>query len=319
MRILVTGVNGFVGRHLVSYLMEDKDNQILGIDSNVNGFFVEGNAYGHNLKVVEADIKSKKDVESIVSDFRPERLFHLAAQSSVSYSWKNPIETFEINVFGGINILESLRKICPSCKTLMVCTAEEYDKNENGNRPIDENFRINPSNPYAISKAALDFFSATYYKAYKLPLFVTRSFNHIGPGQREDFVCSDFAKQIALIEKGLEEPVIRVGNLEAVRDFLDVRDVVRAYSLILEKGIEGEVYNVCSGKKYKISEILYKLLSFSTRKDIEVKKDKSKLRPVDIDFIFGDNRKLKAHTGWKQTYSIDKSLLDTLNYWRARV
>lgn len=319
MRILITGITGFVGRHLVSYLLKYKDNQILGLDLKAGEFTLGREDLDGRLGILEVDIKNKNDVESIIDDFKPERLFHLAAQSSVSYSWEKPIETFEVNVFGGINILEGLKKFCPDCRTLVVCTAEEYDKNEDQNRPIDENFKINPSNPYAISKSALDFFSTTYYKAYGLPLFVSRSFNHIGPGQREGFVCSDFAKQIALIEKNLAEPVLKVGNIEAIRDFLDVRDVVRAYSFILERGVAGEVYNVCSGKKYKISELLHKLLSFSTRRDIEIKKDESRFRPVDIEVIFGDNSKLKAHTGWKQTYSIDDSLLDTLNYWRTKV
>lgn len=314
MKILITGAAGFVGRHLLEYLRRDQDNNILAVDLSFKN--INSNDSFKDVDLCEADLTDKESVFGIVKKFMPQQVYHLAAQSSVSYSWENPVETFRINVFGGINVLESLRLFCPKCRILVVCTAEEYGKINNGGKAIDEGFKIYPQNPYAISKSALDFFSSVYHNAYRLPVLISRSFNHIGPGQSERFVCSDFARQIAMMEKGLQEPVINVGNLKAQRDFLDVRDAVSAYHCIVNKGKEGQVYNVCSGKKYKISDLLDILISLSTVPEIRVSIDRDKFRAIDVEIIYGNNSKLKAHTGWKPLYSIEKSLNDTINYWR---
>lgn len=314
MRILITGIAGFAGRHLTAYLTTEDNHEILGIDLNFKNF--NSDNYSGKIELLEADLTDRQRIFSIIKKFKPQQVYHLAAQSSVSYSWENPVETFRINVFGGINILEGLKNFCPCCKILMVCTAEEYGEIDNEDKAIDENFRIYPQNPYAISKSALDFFSSVYYGAYKLPVYISRSFNHIGPGQSERFVVSDFARQIALIENGSQHPVISAGNLQSQRDFLDVRDAVKAYNYIINKGSEGQVYNVCSGQKQKISDLLDILVSLSTRSDIKVKVDRSKLRAIDVKIMYGDNSKLKARTGWASEYSIKTSLKDTLNYWR---
>ena len=322
MRILITGIAGFVGKHLTRYLLEDGNHEILGADLKLANFSIDkfgADEAQNKIKVLEVDIKDKKSVENIIVKFKPQQIYHLAAQSSVNWSWENPVETFKSNVFGGINILESLKNYCPECRILVVCTAEEYSKANDKKKAIDEDFKIYPSNPYAISKAALDFFSITYHRAYGIPVLVSRSFNHIGPGQSERFVCSDFAKQIAEIENGIREPVVKVGNIEAYRDFLDVRDVVKAYSYIINRGKIGQAYNVCSGKKYKISYLLDVLMSTSRRKDITIKVDKDKFRPVDTDIVYGDNSKLRSHTGWKPEYSITDSLRSVLEYWREEI
>jgi len=322
LRILITGIAGFVGKHLTRYLLEDGNNEILGADLKSANFSTDkfGTDEAQNrIKVLEVDIEDKKSVENIIVKFKPQQIYHLAAQSSVNFSWENPVGTFRANVFGGINILESLKNYCPGCRILVVCTAEEYSGANDKKRAIDEDFKIYPSNPYAISKAALDFFSITYHRAYGIPVLVSRSFNHIGPGQSERFVCSDFAKQIAEIENGTREPVIKVGNIEAYRDFLDVRDVVKAYSYIINRGKIGQAYNVCSGKKYKISYLLDVLMSISRRNDIKIKVNKDKFRPVDTDIVYGDNSKLKSHTGWKPEYSITDSLRSVLEYWREEI
>jgi len=317
LKILITGAAGFVGRHLLEYLKKEQDNEILGVDKSFKN--LNSNSSFKDIEVWEADLTDKDSVFDIIKKFKPQQIYHLAAQSSVSYSWENPVETFRINVFGGINVLEGLRLFCPGCRILVVCTAEEYGEIDVGGKAIEENFEIYPQNPYAISKSALDFFTSVYHNAYQLPVFISRSFNHIGPGQSERFVCSDFARQIAMIEKGLHEPVINVGNLKAQRDFLDVRDTVSAYHCIVNKGKEGQIYNVCSGKKYKISDLLDMLISLSTRSDIKVDIDKSKFRAIDVGITYGSNSKLRAHTGWKSRYSIRMSLKDTLNYWRENV
>ncbi len=317
MRILITGIAGFVGRHLIKYLTTEGNHEILGIDLNFKNFNLDN--YSGKIELLEADLTDRQRILSIIKKFKPQQIYHLAAQSSVSYSWDNPVETFRINVFGGINILEGLKIFCTRCRILMVCTAEEYGEIDNRDKAIDENFRIYPKNPYAISKAALDFFSSVYYSAYKLPVYISRSFNHIGPGQSERFVASDFARQIAMIENGSQDPVISVGNLQSQRDFLDVRDAVKAYDYIINRGSEGQVYNVCSGKGQKISDLLDTLISLSTRSDIKVKIDKSKFRAIDVKVMYGDNSKLKAQTGWTSQYSIETSLKDTLNYWRQNI
>jgi GDP-4-dehydro-6-deoxy-D-mannose reductase len=317
LKILITGAAGFVGRHLLEYLTKKRDSKILALDLSLKN--LNSNASFRDIDLLEADLTDRHSVFGIIEKFKPQQIYHLAAQSSVSYSWGNPEETFRVNVFGGINVLEGLRLFCPKCRILVVCTAEEYGGIDSGNKAIDESFKIYPQNPYAISKSALDFFSSVYHNAYRLPVFISRSFNHIGPGQSARFVCSDFARQIAMIEKGLQEPVINVGNLKAQRDFLDVRDAVSAYYFILNKGEEGQTYNVCSGKKYKIADLLDMLISLSRVPEIRVNIDRDKFRAIDVEIIYGNNSKLKEHTGWKPGYLIMRSLKDTIDYWRENV
>jgi GDP-4-dehydro-6-deoxy-D-mannose reductase len=326
LKIIITGIAGFVGKHLLRYILgcsgitQYDCVDILGVDVSFKNFEVASfTADKNRLRIIQTDLKDKEKVDQIIKDFKPDQLFHLAAQSSVDFSWENPRETFEANVFSGINILESVKNHCGKCcRILVTCTAEEYGESCYGGKGIKEDQMIYPLNPYAISKAALDFFCTTYLKVFELPVFITRSFNHTGPGQSERFVISDFSKQIAEIEKKGEPPVIFVGNLNVYRDFLDVRDVVRAYTSILNNGKFGEVYNVCSGRKSKISDLLEILISYSAVPDIEIRQDKNKLRPIDRETIYGNNGKLKAQTGWKPQYNIRQSLSDTLNWWRER-
>ncbi|MFC2144847.1 GDP-mannose 4,6-dehydratase [Actinomycetota bacterium] len=316
MRILITGLSGFAGKHLAEFLSGTGKHEFLGLDLNCSA----GDLEIGDSKLIEekADLLDRNKVENIISDFKPQQIYHLAAQSAVGRSWKDPIGTFSINVLGGINILDSVRSSVPGAGVLIICTAEEYGEIEDG-RAIKETDKINPNNPYAISKAALDFTSMVYQKAYDLNIMVSRSFNHIGPGQSEGFVCSDFARQIALIEAGEQEPEIMVGNLDSSRDFLDVRDVTRAYWHIMNNGKPGKAYNVCSGEPVKISKLLEKLLSLSKISGIQVKKDMDKFRPIDIGTIFGDNTRLVKDTGWKAVYPLERSLGDALDWWRNKI
>jgi GDP-4-dehydro-6-deoxy-D-mannose reductase len=228
------------------------------------------------------------------------------------------VDTFKTNVFSGINLLESLRTLSQETSMLAVCTAEIYGEITEG-EAIKESYRIYPENPYAVSKAAIDFLASIYQKAYGLKVMITRSFNHIGPGQSEGFVCSDFARQVALIETGKQDPVIMVGNLDSSRDFLDVRDVAKAYWHIMNKGKPGQAYNVCSGNPVKISSLLEMLIALSTREDIEIKLDKDKFRPIDIPTVFGDNTRLVTETGWQPQYTLEDSLGDILDWWREKI
>lgn len=310
MRILITGALGFVGKHLSEYLFSKGSCEILGLDLK--------SEKNEKTKTISVDLRIKEKVSDAVKKFKPDQIFHLAAQSSVGYSWENPEETLAINVFGGLNILDAVRKNCKDCRLLVVCTAEEYGAAFRGDRAISEDSGISPSNPYAISKAALDFFAQIYQKSYSLNIFIARSFNHLGPGQSERFVISDFAKQVSEIEKGSREPIIHVGNINVFRDFLDIRDVIEAYYSIINKGETGEAYNVCSGIKSRIADLLEILISYSTCREIEIKLDKNKIRPFEILSIYGDNTKLKNHTGWTPRYDLRESLKNILSWWRER-
>jgi len=316
LRILITGLSGFAGNHLIEYLSREENHIFFGIDlekcSKKLGIGTS------QLMEEKADLTDGAIADNMIERFKPDQVYHLAAQSSVKRSWEDPIGTFRSNVFGGINLLESIRKRKPGAGILVICTAEEYGRIKSS-RAIKESDKIYPKNPYAVSKSAMDFISTMYHGAYGLNIMVARSFNHIGPGQSEGFVCSDFARQIALIEAGTQKPVIYVGNLDSSRDFLDVRDVVRAYWHIMNRGKPGEVYNVCSGKAVKIAALLDILISLSTASNIEIRIDKNKFRPIDIEKIFGDNNKLISETGWQPEHMLEESLKDTLNWWRKEI
>lgn len=307
-KIFITGVNGFVGRHL---MLEYKDSEIIGLvregtDKNL----------GTNIKTVQGDILDKERIEKIIKEEKPDLILHLAAFTSPSESLKNPVGTLDNNIKGQLNILEAVRKIeLLDTKLLVVSSAEVYGDIDEANLPISEEESLNPMTPYAVSKITQDFLGYQYFKSYGIKSIRVRPFNHIGPGQSSMFVVSAFARQIALIEKGKQEKIIKVGDLISRRDFTDVRDIVRAYRILMEKGKIGDVYNIGSGKSYKISEILEILLSFSKQK-IEIKEDESLMREVDIKESRCDSSKINKDTGWKPEIPIEKSLLDSLDYWR---
>lgn len=307
-KIFITGVNGFVGKHLV---LEYKDSEIIGLVREETD-----EDLGSNIKTIQGDILDKEKIEKIVKEEKPDLIFHLAAFTSPSESLKNPVETIDNNIKGQLNILEAVRKIeLLDTKLLVVSSAEVYGDIDEADLPISEEEALNPMTPYAVSKITQDFLGYQYFKSYGIKSIRVRPFNHIGPGQSNMFVVSAFAKQIAMIEKGQQEKIIKVGDLISKRDFTDVRDVVRAYRILMERGKIGDVYNIGSEKSYKISEILNILLSFSKQK-IEIKEDESLMRKVDIKESRCDSSKIKKDTGWKPEIPIEKSLLDALDYWR---
>ena len=316
MRILITGFSGFAGKHLIEYLSLEGKHNFFGVD--LHKCTKDLNIGDSKLSEEIADLTDSKEVNKLIKGCKPAHIYHLAAQSSVKRSWDDPISTFRTNVFSGTNLLESIRVYSPDTSMLVVCTAEAYGEKPEGSA-IKETDRIYPENPYAVSKAAMDFTADIYYKAYGLKVMVARSFNHIGPGQSEGFVCSDFARQVALIEAGKQAPVIMVGNLDSSRDFLDVRDVAKAYCYIMNRGKPGEAYNVCSGKPVKVFTLLEMLISLSNRENIEVKLDKDKFRPIEIPTIFGDNTRLTTAIGWQQEYGLKDSLKDSLDWWREKI
>jgi GDP-4-dehydro-6-deoxy-D-mannose reductase len=306
-KIFITGINGFVGKHLID---EYKEDEIFGLVKDSTG-----EDLGGNVKTFQGDILDSNGIEKIIAEVKPDIIFHLAALTSPAESLKNPVETINNNVSGQLNILEAVRNLEIDCKMLVVSSAEVYGNVDEKNIPTSENSELLPNTPYGVSKATQDLLGYQYYKSYGLKNVRVRPFNHIGPGQAPVFVVSAFARQIAMIEKGQQEKVIKVGNLSPKRDFTDVRDVVKAYKFLMEKGKFGEVYNIGSGKSYEISEILNILMSFSTEK-IEVVEDPLLARSVDVKELRCDFTKLKNDTGWEPEIPIEKSLQDTLDYWR---
>lgn len=310
MKALITGINGFVGEYLAVYLQSR--------NIEVCGTYFKENIQNTGFQVFKMDVTQKSQVLEILSQVKPDCIFHLAAQSSAAISWKEPQMTMEVNVGGTINILESLRELRLNPRILLVGSSEEYGFVRPDELPVNETQPLRPANPYAVSKVAQDMLGEIYSKAYGMDIVRARPFNHIGPRQNPTFAAPDFARRIALIEKGKLEPVLSVGNLEAERDFTDVRDVVKAYYDLFQKGEKGEVYNIGSGKSYKIRYILDVLLSFS-EVDVQIKQDPARMRPSDVPVLRCDNTRLVKLTSWHPTYTIEETLKDVLNYWRDTV
>ncbi len=318
MRVLITGITGFAGSHLADYiLVNHRDVKVYGLvrwrSRMENILHIQD-----KIRLFEADLKDIVSLNKCLAEIKPDRIFHLAAQSFVPTSWLCPAETFAINAIGQINLFEAVLGLKLSPKIQVAGSSEEYGLVNADEIPMKETNPLRPLSPYAVSKVAQDFLAFQYFKSYGLRTIRTRGFNHTGPRRGEVFICSNFAKQIAEIEKKKKEPVIYVGNLEARRDFTDVRDIVRGYWLCLEKGEDGEVYNVGTGKTYSMREILDMLLSLSKIK-VKVEVDPQRLRPSDVPVLLSDCTKLKELTGWQPKIPIRQSLEDLLNYWRERV
>jgi GDP-4-dehydro-6-deoxy-D-mannose reductase len=257
-------------------------------------------------------------VEAAVVASRPDRVYHLAAQSSPHDSWRDPATTLRTNILGLAHLLEALRREAPRARVLVVGSAEEYGQVPLERQPIAEDSELRPASPYAVSKVSQGFLALQYALGHGMALVRTRTFNHTGPGRGDGFAESSFARQIAEIEAGSRPPEIRVGNLEAVRDFSDVRDVVEAYAQLLEAGLPGEVYNVCSGRGVRIREVLDRLLALSEAR-IEVRVDPGRLRPADTPSLVGDPGRLRRATGWEPRVPLEQTLRDLLDDWRRRV
>lgn len=316
MKALITGIKGFAGSYLAELLLS-KGYEVSGLDYN----FKDAGNIGHIknlLRLYECDIRDKVRLNKIILQSKPDEIYHLAAIAHIPTSYRDPKLTFEINLYGSLNLFEAIKAASWSIKILYVGSASEYGDVNESEIPVDENIPLRPVDPYSISKASADMLAYQYFKSFGMHIIRMRPFNHIGPRQSPDYVVSNFAKQIAEIEKSLKEPVITVGNLEAKRDFTDVRDIVRAYWLAVQGGEPGEVYNICSGKAVSIKEALDKLLALS-KKNIKVKQDPKKLRPSDVPLLLGDSTKFREKTGWKLDIPFEKTLQDTLDYWQGKI
>jgi GDP-4-dehydro-6-deoxy-D-mannose reductase len=307
---LITGIDGFVGPYLARELRAHAAWEIVGLGRHPAG---EGEYHP-----VAADLLDRDLVRRVVAEIAPTHVFHLAAQSHVPTSHDDGGATLQNNIAAQVNLLDACRPLSTPPRILVVGSGEEYGLVRPDELPIREDQPFRPMNPYAVSKVAQDLLGWQYFHSYRLPVVRVRPFNHHGPGQSDRFVMAAFARQVAEVEVGLRPPVVRVGNLDARRDFLDVRDVVRAYRLALAQGEPGEVYNIASGAAIRIGDALDQLLTLATC-PITIELDPARLRPSDVPVLVADSARLRAATGWQPEISFEQSLRDTLNWWRERI
>jgi len=315
LRALITGIGGFVGYHLAQHLLAHTDWEVWGLD------LVQGRAANLRPRItlhvgdILLDLEALKDFFAVA---RPEFIFHLAAQAFVPASWEDPWSTLENNIRGQLNVLVAAVSLGTDPRILAVGSADEYGIVRPDELPIRENTPLRPNSPYAVSKVTQDMLGYQYFASHRLPVVRVRPFNHIGPGQSPAFVTSDFAKQIAEAEARLRDPVMYVGNLEARRDFSDVRDIVRGYHLAVTKGEPGQVYNLGAERSHSIREVLDTLLAASLT-PIRVEQDPTRLRPSDVPEILADCTRFRSLTGWRTEIPLERTLQDILAYWRESI
>ncbi|MFV2014922.1 MAG: GDP-mannose 4,6-dehydratase [Candidatus Heimdallarchaeota archaeon] len=323
MKVLITGITGFAGSHLAELLLRE--------EHDVYGLY-RWRSRMENIEDVqdkitwlEGDLLDPHSLDKIFSDNKFDWVFHLAAQSFVPTSWVAPTQTLEVNIIGSANLFEAVRKSGQDPVIQIAGSSEEYGLVYPEETPMTEENPLRPLSPYGVSKLSMDYLAYQYHQSYDLKIIRTRGFNHTGPRRGEPFVCSNFAKQVATIEKKIEvrsqeaeRNVILVGNLESQRDFTDVRDMVRAYYLSVQKCEPGEVYNICSEKAVVIKDVLDTLIKMA-KVDIEIKQDPKRMRPSDVTVLLGDCSKFRKATGWKTEIPFEKTLKDLLDYWRKRV
>ncbi len=316
MRLLITGITGFVGSHMAEYALAH-GAEVFG-SSRWRSRTENIEHLRSQIKLIECDLRDLASVRGLLETAEPTHVVHLAAQSFVGASWQTPAETLSTNIISQVNLLEGIRRFSIAPRVLVVGSSEEYGFVCPDELPIRETNPLRPLSPYAVSKVAQDMMGYQYFMSYGLPIIRTRAFNHEGPRRGEVFVTSNFAKQVAEIEAGMREPMMSVGDLTPRRDFSDVRDVVRGYWLLLERGEPGEVYNLCSGRSWAIQQVLEFLLEQSRVKRIAVETDPARLRPSDVMILEGDSSKIRKATGWEVEIPFERTLKDLLAYWRQR-
>jgi len=315
-RVLITGITGFAGSHLAEYILQEEPR--FEVWGSIRLRSRRDNILGiqDRLYLVCADLMDAESARTLVAEVMPSHIFHLAAQSFVPFSWNAPGHTFQSNVIAQINLLEAVKEYVPEARIQIACSSEEYGLVLENEVPIKETNPLRPLSPYAVSKVAQDFMGYQYWQSHGIPIIRTRAFNHTGPRRGECFVSSNFARQIVRIRLGLADPVIRVGNLDARRDFTDVRDTVRGYFLACTMGEPGEVYNICSGRDVIIKDMLDCMLF--GQEEIKVEVDEARLRPSDVPILKGDSSKFKARTGWTPEIPFEQTLDDLLRFWEER-
>lgn len=326
MKTFITGITGMVGSHLVDFLIENTDWEIYGFLrwqdrlDNLEHYFNRINNKDR-INLIYGDLNDLSSLQKAVKESNPDYVFHLAAQSYPRTSFDAPLETLQTNIIGTANLLESLKEFGKKDVVVHNCASSEiFGRVPKEKLPIDEECSIHPASPYAISKVGTDLLGRYYGEAYGMKVISTRMFTHTGPRRGDVFSESTFAKQIALIEAGLQDPIIYVGNLDSLRTYADVRDAVKAYYLLVTTNpIAGEYYNIGGTYTCKIEDMLNYLISQSTRKDIKVEIDPDRLRPIDADLQVPNTQKFREHTGWEPEYTFEQTMDDLLDYWRTEV
>ena len=322
-KVLITGIGGFVGSHLADFILKEFPQiQVLGLirwwepKDNINHIL-------DKITLCYGDLTDMPSLEKLLADHQPDVIFHMAAQSYVDFSFLAPITTLETNIVGTANLLEAVKKLKFTLGydpvVHIASSSEVYGQVEENEIPIKENNPFRPASPYAVSKVGEDMLSFQYWLSWKIKTIRTRMFTHTGPRRGEVFVESNFAKQIASIEAGLQPAVVKVGNLESIRTFLDIKDALRAYWLLVTKCPPGEVYNIGGVETMTVGEMLKKLLKLSTVKNISVEVDPARLRPSDVTLQIPCIDKFVVATGWKPEIKFEKTLEDLLNYWREKI
>lgn len=315
MRVLITGVSGFVGGHLADALLARGITSLFGIVGPRSRLRPELQA---KVTSFEGDLCQAAFVDHVMTQAQPDYIYHLAGQASVSAAWGDPWPSFEINVRPQVNLFAAMLRQSSPARFLSITSSKVYGEAADLPMPIHEGLPLHPDNPYGVSKAAQDLLAQQYFLSHQLPIIRVRPFNHIGPGQSPDFVSAAFARQIARAEAGQQPPEMKVGNLAAERDFSDVRDVVQAYIALMDRGEPGQVYNVGSGRAVPVQQLLDILLSLA-RVDIKVVPDPARMRPADQPLSYGDISKIQQHVNWQPRISLETSLRDILDDWRQQV
>lgn len=316
MRVLITGLPGFAGPYLAEHIHRiAPDTELFGLE------WREADRQEHPspapaIRMIRGDVTDPRSARSVVETSRPDIVFHLAAASSVSGSWSDPAGFFQVNTVGTVQLLEAIRTTGAAATVVVASSADVYGRACDGIHPLTERLEMRPVSPYGASKAAMEVAAQQYFEGAGIPVIRLRLFNHTGPGRPPSFVASSLARQIALAEDGRSPAEIRVGNLEVVRDFTDVRDVACAYWLAATRGRPGEVYNVCSGRGTSVRDLLDRLLA-AAGVEVEIREDRDRVRAADIPALVGDPTKLREATGWRPAIELETTLLDLLEYWRS--
>lgn len=322
----ITGISGMVGSHLADFIIENTDWNIVGLIrwrsplENISSLIKRINN-NDRISLVYGDLRDTVSIDNAIAKTKPDYLFHLAAQSYPLTSFEAPLDTLDTNIQGTVRVLEAIKKYKNDCIVHICASSEVFGRVPKEKLPIDEECSFHPASPYAISKVGTDLVGRFYAEAYRMNVMTTRMFTHTGPRRGDVFAESSFAKQVAMIEKGLIQPEVKVGNLNSLRTIADVRDAVRAYYLLVTVNpIPGEYYNIGGSHTCTIGEVLNKIISLSTYTGkIQIKEDSFRLRPIDADLQIPNTKKFSDHTGWKPNISFERTIKDLLDYWREKV
>ncbi len=317
-RYLITGFSGFVGKHFLEYLETlHSPVSVLGVDIVPPDFGLD-RLHDVQCDFEKMDLLDREEIEKVILQFQPNYILHLASYSSVAFSWQNPVKSFQNNTNIFLNVLEAVHSVNPSIRILSVGSSEEYGDLAEGQGMFFEEDTLHPVSPYAVARVSQEMLSKVYAKGYGLDIVMTRSFNHIGPGQKEIFVVASFAKRLVEMKKeGATSPKLMTGDISLIRDFVDVRDVVRAYDGLLKKGKRGEIYNICRGIGYSLEELVRQMSSILDM-EVQTEIDEQLIRPNDNKVIIGSNKKIKRDIGWVLEIPLRRSLEDVINFWNQR-